>query len=283
MNRFGVSAGALAVALCLSGCGSLSMAASPRAAPAPVLPSRALPSTGGESPADGRLLEGGPARPGAACEGDPWRYGGDSGDSTPSPGATPVRAREPLPANFIPVLLVTCGIEERVRSDGEWTYRVELHATQRLDAVVAALRAPLPPKPTGELMCTGDLRSDPWFVLQDAAGRQVLPDVPHDNACGKPIDVGLLGLDYTRTTLTPLRQQRTAAQIRTKCVSAWKNMPRIMAKDSTLTPVDVPTSLAADARLRLRRDPLRSGRRHLHGGCNAQQQRGDDSRQRAAA
>jgi hypothetical protein len=80
-------------------------------------------------------------------------------------------------------------------------------------------------------------------VLQDAAGRQVLPDVPHDNACGKPIDIGLLGLDYTRTKLMPLRQQRTMAQMQTQCVSGWKNIPRIMAQDSTLTPMDVPLTL----------------------------------------
>ncbi|MCU1675313.1 MAG: hypothetical protein JWM93_71 [Frankiales bacterium] len=245
MYRFGVSAGALAVVLCLSGCGSLSTAGAPRAAPVPVLPTRALPSTGGETPSDGRLFDGGPASPGAACEGDPWQMPGDPGSpaATPSAGATLVRARQLLPDDFIPVLLITCGIEERVRSDGEWTYRVELRATQQLHIVVAALRAPLAPKMAGSYGCTADFRPDPWFVLQDAAGRQVLPDVPHDKSCDKPIDLGLLGLDYTRTNLTPLQQQRTVAQIQTECVSGWKNMPRILAKDSTLTPMDVPLTL----------------------------------------
>jgi hypothetical protein len=233
VKRFTNAAAVAALAL-LAGCGPSSTG--PGAAPRPVLPSRALPSTGGEVPADGRL-DGNPASPGAACEGDPWRYG-DAGNSTPSPGATPIRTREPLPPDFTPVLLVTCGVEERLRSDGEWTYRVELRATQQLDAVVAALRAPLAPKLTGNYGCTADLPAEPWFVLQDAAGHQVIPPIPHDKSCGKPIDVGVLGLDYTRSNLKPLLQQRTTAQINTQCTSSWKNIPRIIAKDGTLKPLD---------------------------------------------
>ena len=238
---------ALSAVAFVSGCGSLSApgpGASPSGAsqtgaapitfPTPPLPAtRALPSTGGESPADGKL-DRNPAGPGGACDGDPWRYGDDA---TPSPGATPVRAREPLPADFVPVLLITCGLEERIRADGEWTYRVELRATEQLDAVVAALRALLAPKRDGNYGCTMELPAEPWFVLQDAGGRQVIPPIPHDNSCHKPINVGLLGLDYTRTKLTPFRQQSTAAQIDTHCVAAWKNIPRIVAKDGTLKPL----------------------------------------------
>jgi hypothetical protein len=217
------------------------VAGSPSAVSGPGSPPPPTPAP--ESQADGRLLNGtSAAQPGAACEGDPWQQGNTSGTTTGS--ARPVRGREVVPAGFVPVLLVTCGVEERVRADGEWTYRVELRATEHLDAVVAALRAPLAPKPTGDIVCTMELPVDPWLVLQDAAGRQVLPVIPHEKACNKPIDVGLLRLTYTRTALTPLQQQRTAAQMSTNCNSAWKNEPSLFAAGPGVTPLDAaPTGL----------------------------------------
>ena len=145
--------------------------------------------------------------------------------------------REPVPAEFAPVLLITCTWEERTSPEsGEWTYRVEKRATAGLDAVVAALRSTPPPPPTGSVGCTLDLRLDPWFLLIDTAGRVVLPVVPHDRACDKPIDVGLGRLHYTTASATKIRQQSTPAEVASGCTDQWKNEPRIAANMSSSRP-----------------------------------------------
>jgi hypothetical protein len=145
--------------------------------------------------------------------------------------------REPLPAGFSPVLLITCAVEERTSpASGEWTYRVEKRATTGLDAVVAALRSTPPPPPTGSYGCDAALRLDPWFLLIDTSGRVVLPVVPHDRACDDPIDVGLERLHYTTASATKVRQQSTPAELVTGCTDQWKNEPRISADMSQTRP-----------------------------------------------
>jgi hypothetical protein len=149
-----------------------------------------------------------------------------------SPSAEPPNPRwerEPVPAGFEPVLLIMCEWEERTTpDDGEWTYRVEKRSTEGLDAVVAALRSPQPPPPTGNYACRLPAYSDPWFLLVDADGRVVLPAVPH-GACGEPVDAGLGHLDYTTASTTKVRQQNTPAELATGCSDQWKNEPRIFA------------------------------------------------------
>jgi hypothetical protein len=145
-----------------------------------------------------------------------------------TPPAVPERKREMVPIDFRPVLFVTCTTELRpTPTDGEWAYIVEKQATDGLDAVVEALRATPPPAPSGDRVCTTEFRGDPWFLLIDASGREILPVVPHDNSCNKAIDVGITHLQLTSTRAFPVRQQRTQAELTTSCERAWKNEPKI--------------------------------------------------------
>jgi hypothetical protein len=93
--------------------------------------------------------------------------------------------------------------------------------------VVAALRATPPPRPTGEIVCTLGLLSDPFFLLVDASGAVVLPEVPHERACNRPMDVGLSALHFTETHAFKSFQQATPAELATSCSGRWKNEPRI--------------------------------------------------------
>src|SRR3954451_10810447 len=141
--------------------------------------------------------------------------------------------RTPGPAGFQPVLLITCDTEERsTPSTGEWTYRVEKHASDGLDAVVAALRSTPGPRPTGNYACAGIFYPDPWILLVDRSGRAVLPVVPHERACGQPIDLGLDRLHYTVVSAKRLIQQATPAELATNCTSQWKNIPKMFAARS---------------------------------------------------
>jgi hypothetical protein len=153
------------------------------------------------------------------------------------PQSHPRWVRKPLPAGFEPVLLITCDEQDRrTPHDGEWTFVVEKHATSGLDPVVAALRSTPPPPPTGEYGCTSDQRLDPWFLLVDRAGHVVLPVVPHDRACDKPIDLGLDKLHYTDVWSKRVQQQATAAEVSTQCPDQYKNLPRMMADDHNSHP-----------------------------------------------
>ena len=234
---------ATTAALLLAGCGTgMNVAGGPTlaspsvsAAPSPLISRSVAPSAGLPT---GWNLEGNAAVPGAACEGEAlYTYPGETRDPR-------ARQREQLPAGFKPVKLVACGIEERrSRAEGQWTYRVTMEAVRGLDAVVAALRAEQPPVPAGDRACTADLRPDPWLLLVDAAGREVLPVIPHENMCDKPIDVGLEALHYTVVEATQLRQSFTPAQLGTDCPPQWKNEPRMMRAEMRDTPQALATGL----------------------------------------
>jgi hypothetical protein len=150
-----------------------------------------------------------------------------------APAKKPRWHREPLPAGFDPVMLITCDEQERTTAaNGEWTYRIEKQATQGLDKVVAALRSTPPPPPTGEISCAAVFRGDPWLLLVDRSGRVVLPVVPQDRACDQPIDIGLEGLHYSIVLAKRVMQQATAAELATDCTDRWKNEPRMFAGES---------------------------------------------------
>ena len=156
---------------------------------------------------------------------------------TAARGRAPRWKREALPEGFAPVLLITCDLQERTTPErGEWTYRIEKRATEGLDAVITALRSTPPPPPSGSYACAGVARADPWFLLIDAAGRVVLPVVPHERACDQPIDVGLERLHYTTASATKIRQQSTSAELASGCTDRWKNEPRIAANMSSSRP-----------------------------------------------
>ena len=193
----------------------------------------------GNKPLAAKPAAGKPARvPQNAC-GD-WAY------RTGKPPKHPRWQREKLPAGFEPVLLITCDEREKVTShDGEWTVVVEKHATSGLTAVVAALRSTPTPAPKGPIACAADLELDPWFLLVDRAGRVVLPVVPHERACDKPIDLGLTKLHYTVVSTKRLMQQATAAELATGCTNQWKNEPRMMADDHNSHPATSPVAITA--------------------------------------
>ena len=183
-----------------------------------------------------------PAVDPSPCAGPPFIDPAARDGGTPAP--SPFH-RETLPVGFRPVLLITCTNEERTTpTDGQWTYVVELDATEGLDDVVTALRATPPPPPTGNIMCAMNLVSDPFLLLVDASGRVVLPDVPHEQACHKPMDIGLGKLHFTKVHAFKVRQQRTPAQLATSCFGQWKNEPRISVDMSnsqdSATPVGLP-------------------------------------------
>src|SRR3954454_569673 len=141
--------------------------------------------------------------------------------------------RTPVPAGFQPVLLITCDTQERsTPSAGEWTYRVEKHASDGLDAVVAALRSTPGPRPTGNYACASVFYPDPWILLVDRSGRAVLPVVPHERACDQPIALGLDRLHSTVVSAKRLIQQATPAELATDCANRWKNIPKMFAAES---------------------------------------------------
>lgn len=171
---------------------------------------------------------------------------GDWSGRLGKPPKHPHWQREKVPAGFDPVLLISCEEQERTTPhDGEWTVLAEEHATSGLAAIVAALRSTPPPPPPGEIACASDLPIDPWFLLVDRSGRVVLPVIPHDRACDKPIYLPLDKLHFTTVSTKRLRQQATAAELATGCTDSWKNEPRMMANDGYSRPATSSVTVAS--------------------------------------
>jgi hypothetical protein len=245
MHRIAALAGSLA--LLLTGCGPMTTTGEARVSETSAAATTSDPATSvvGTSQPAASTTPAGTTSSGAVpsldpspCDGPPFIDPGARNGGRPAP---PRFSRQKLPAGFRPVLLVTCTQEERTTpADGQWTYVVEQDATDGLDAVVAALRATPSPPPTGGVMCVLSLVSDPYFLLVDASGTVVLPEVPHERACNRPMDVGLSTLHFTEKHAFKVYQQATPAELATSCSHKWKNEPKMFAHDGGTKPLDSP-------------------------------------------
>ncbi|MDP9863349.1 MULTISPECIES: hypothetical protein [Streptosporangium] len=110
-----------------------------------------------------------------------------AGASCPK-GPEPDRSlpRQTLPDDFVPVQVIRCRWESRyLPGKGRWAVVIEEHADgPAADELTAELRRPSERSIFGQ-DCTMELILVDYFVVVDASGRAVLPDLP-TTVCRKP-------------------------------------------------------------------------------------------------
>jgi hypothetical protein len=171
--------------------------------------------------ANSELPVGEPPAPGAPVWVEP-------GCSQWAPDLMPGEAdgkRGAVPDDFVTVSVMRCRTSVRRLPDkGEWTTVVTEKAGTPAEDLVAQLRK-ASDRRTSEA-CTLEFVAPPYFVLINAEGKAVLPQVPTD-ACGKPrIEVRntLDALPYKTVSETLVNQSQSQLSIDTGCSSAWKDL-----------------------------------------------------------
>ena len=160
--------------------------------------------------------------------------GFDGGVSCPSdstdPAVVKLRANLPrtaLPADFHPVAAVRCMSRSRmVPGDGEWSFADADRADSGLAAMLAALRLPPQPTPTGQYACPAVGILVPPFALVDASGAVVAPILPQ-SFCGQPLEQvldAMNALPWRTETEQKTTRLQTQAELDTGCSPAYKDL-----------------------------------------------------------
>jgi len=130
-----------------------------------------------------------------------------------------------IPADFVASAVLRCRSENRdVPGEGTWTVRVTERADGPVPKLLDMLRKPSEPLPANT-MCPAIAYSKPYFMLVDAEGKALLPDVP-TAACGKPHDEVTRFLDklaYQTVAETRTGQATSEQSNETGCSDTWKD------------------------------------------------------------
>jgi hypothetical protein len=133
--------------------------------------------------------------------------------------------RGAVPADFVTVAVMRCrtGVS-KAEGRGEWTTWITEKADTSAENLVAQVRKPSDRRT--DAPCTADYIAPPYFMLINAEGKAVLPEVPQD-PCGKPkIEVRntLDALPYKLVSETLIRQIQSQGSIDTGCSDSWKDL-----------------------------------------------------------
>lgn len=130
-----------------------------------------------------------------------------------------------IPDDFVTAWVMRCRDEDRdVPGDGSWTVRIAERADTPAAELVELLREPSDPLPDGE-MCPAVAYVKPYFLLVDAGGRALVPDVP-TSSCGQPrpgVKDFLDTLDYRVVAETRVARTQSQESVDTGCADAWKD------------------------------------------------------------
>ena len=133
----------------------------------------------------------------------------------------------PLPADFHAVAAVRCMSRSRmVPGDGEWAFADADRADSGLAPMVAALRLPPEPTPTGTVACAAVGILVPPFALVDASGTVVNPVLPK-SFCGQPLKQvldAMNALPWRTETEQKTTQMQTQAEVDTGCSPEYKDL-----------------------------------------------------------
>jgi hypothetical protein len=133
--------------------------------------------------------------------------------------------RGAVPADLVTVAVMRCRTGfSKIEGRGEWTTVITEKADTSADDLVAQVRKPS--EPHTDKPCTADYIAPPYFLLINAEGKAVLPQVPQDE-CGKPkIEVrdALNALPYKTISETPMAQGQSQLAIDTGCSGSWKDL-----------------------------------------------------------
>jgi hypothetical protein len=150
---------------------------------------------------------------------------------TPSP--TPAVSRQPLPRDFDVTTVRRCVVGiVAVPGDGEWTVRNYQEATDGLDSLLSALRAPSSPLGT-ENACPAIAVVPIELTLVDAAGKTVEPSVPTDS-CGLPSPAvmrALEALSWKTVKQEKVGRSRSQIEVESGCPGRYKPVVALMASD----------------------------------------------------
>ena len=152
-------------------------------------------------------------------------------------GSTEIRGT-PIPEGFATAWVLRCRGEVRPRpGEGKWLVALSERADTPATELVAELRKPSDPRTTEA--CTLELVTRPYFVLVDANGRTVLPDVPTDG-CAKPRREALAELEklnFRTIAERPVKQMEGPKTTETGCADTWKDELAIMGRTAVEQPV----------------------------------------------
>ncbi|TWP46879.1 hypothetical protein FKR81_34290 [Lentzea tibetensis] len=153
-------------------------------------------------------------------------------DKDPLPGGEQV-TRGSIPDGFATTWVLRCRTEVReIQGKGEWTIQIAERSDTNAQELVDQLRRPSD-GPTASA-CTMELVVPPYFLLVDAAGRAVLPQVPVDS-CGKPrIEArkALEALPFRTIAETPVVQVQSQQSMDAGCSESYKDLIAIEASSA---------------------------------------------------
>ncbi|TCO47358.1 hypothetical protein [Actinocrispum wychmicini] len=132
--------------------------------------------------------------------------------------------RGAVPDGFVTAWVLRCRSEVRdVPDKGKWAVRIEERADTAAPDLIAQLRRPSDPAWNGA--CSMELVVPPYFVLVDAAGKAIVPDIPRDG-CRKPRREAIAAvnaLPFHVVSETQVNQVQSQQSIESGCSDARKN------------------------------------------------------------
>lgn len=181
-----------------------------------------------------------PGRQNALNEALPPTLTGQCPTSAADPAIAKLRAdttQVPLPAGFDAVAVVECKtVAQTVPGDGEWQFADAQRADSGLAALLAALRLPSQPPPSGTYACTAIGMVQPYFGLVDANGNVIRPRLPQ-TACGLPqikaLDA-LSALSWRTEAQQRLNQTQNQQEVVSGCYPQYKDVFELSQPTSAL-------------------------------------------------